>query len=343
MALIKGRDIDRFLKSPPADLALVLVFGPDTGLVNERCKALVKTATAGSEDPFALVTLDASEIASDPSRLADEALQIAMFGDRRTVWVRNAGTQNIVPAVEPLIAEPPTDSLVVIEAGDLKKGTGLRRRFEADSKAVAIACYADAAADLDRLMDEEANAAGLEIDRDARQALHALIGADRLASRGELAKLCLYARGDKRITIEHVAAVVGDASGLAVDELIDAVFAGSIDQVVRNYRRMIAAGTSPASIGTATLRHMQMLHRARADVDAGSSAETVVARARPPIFFRRRPHITRALSRWSSHRLEHAMGVLNEAILNARRLRDLEDEILGEALLLIARAARAPG
>lgn len=341
MTLLKGREIQRFLKEPPAGVALVLIFGPDTGLVSERARRLVNASTAGSNDPFALVTLEAGDVVSDPNRLADEALQIALFGDRRTVWVRGAGTQNLTDAVDPLMASPPTDSLIVIEAGDLKKNAPLRRRFESDPNAVAIPCYVDAAADLDRLIDEETEAAGLEIDRDARQALHSLIGADRLASRSEINKLCLYAAGQKTVTIDDVTAIVGDASALAVDELVDAVFLGDLDAVVRGLRRLIAGGLSPAAIATMTLRHLQLLHRARADVDAGAGVDAVIARIKPPIFFRRRPFVSRAVSRWSTVRLEHAMSALNEAILHGRRLPDLAEPALSDALLTIGRAARA--
>ena len=343
MVMLKGRELENFIKSPPPDASMVLIFGPDTGLASERAKKLTSAATSGSSDPFALITLEASEVAADPNRLADEALQIAMFGDKRTVWVRGAGGQNLTAAVDPLLADPPRDSLVVIEAGDLKKGTALRKRFETDKKAVAIACYADAAGDLDRLIDEETQAAGLTIDRDARQALHSLIGADRLASRSEVNKLCLYALGAKSITIDDVMAIVGDASALAVDELTDAVFLGDLDGVVRSIRRLASGGMSPAAIGTVTLRHLQMLHRARAEVDAGSSPDSVVAGFRPPIFFRRRPIVARTIGQWSTIRLEHAMSVLNGAILASRNMPDLAEAALCDALLTIGRAARRRG
>ncbi len=56
----------------------------------------------------------------------------------------------------------------------------------------------------------------------------ALLGADRLASRTELAKLVLYARGAGEITAEHVDGIVADASAVANDALIDAAFTGDL-------------------------------------------------------------------------------------------------------------------
>ncbi|MFX8573797.1 hypothetical protein ABTM22_19895, partial [Acinetobacter baumannii] len=89
--------------------------------------------------------------------------------------------------------------------------TALRKKFEDHRRAVAIPCYADTAEDLRRLIDAECRNAGLAIDPDARDLLESLIGGDRLASRGEIQKLLLYAKGMTRISVDDVLAVVGDA------------------------------------------------------------------------------------------------------------------------------------
>ena len=72
-------------------------------------------------------------------------------------------------------------------------------------RAAAIACYADSGRDLDRLIDEETKAAGVTIAPDARAALRKLIGSDRLVSRSEIGKLCLYAADGGTISIDDVA------------------------------------------------------------------------------------------------------------------------------------------
>ncbi|PLX38314.1 MAG: DNA polymerase III subunit delta [Hyphomicrobiales bacterium] len=342
MAVLKGPALDRFLKEPDPSVGFVLVYGPDVGLVSERCKAIANAATKGSSDPFALIRLDSSEIDADSNRLADEALQIALFGDRRTVWVRAGGRGDLAGMITPLMHEPPENTLILVEAGDLKKGVALRRRFEENRGAVAIACYPDEAGDLNRLIDDETAAVGLAIDSDASQALHALIGGDRLASRSEVAKLCLYARDSGRITLADVEVSVGDASALAASEVIDAMFLGEIDTVVRGLDRLTAAGQSVSGIGTNALRHLHMLHRMRAEIEAGAAADAVMNRARPPIYFRRKPLISRALQRWNTMRLERAMTVLSEAIHKTRLYRDLEEAVLADAMITIARAGRRP-
>ena len=116
---------DAFVARPDPARAVVLVFGPDAGLVSERVDAIMRASVDDPDDPFSLVRLDGDALASDPARLIDEATTVPLFGGRRAIRVR-AGSRNIVPAVEAVLAAPLRDCRVVIEAGDLKRNAPLR-------------------------------------------------------------------------------------------------------------------------------------------------------------------------------------------------------------------------
>src|SRR5882762_10113694 len=247
MVALKSAEIESFVARPDPARAVVLIFGPDAGLVSERADAIIRASIDDPSDPFALVRLDGDALASDPARLADEAAAIPLFGGRRAIRVR-AGSRNILPAVEGVLAAPLRDCRVVIEAGDLKRGAALRNVCERAKTAVAIPCYADADRDLGRLIDEELRGDNLTISADARAALVPLLGGDRRASRAELRKLVLYATGQKQIEVDDVIAVVADASALALDALVDAAFAGRIAEVEKEFSKASVAGTNPTAI-----------------------------------------------------------------------------------------------
>lgn len=341
MTILKASEIEGFLRKPSERIAVALIYGTDDGLVTERSAALVKAASGGGDDPFSLVRLEGAELVSDPARLIDEARTVSLFGSRRVVWVRDCGARNLLPAVQPLLDQPTAGSLVVLEAGDLKKTAPLRKKVEDHLASVVIACYADNAQDIAKLVDKEIAEAGLTIDRDAREALEAHLGGDRMASRGELRKLCLYVHGKKRIELADVDAIVGDASALAMDELIDAVAGGDPAAADRLLGRLEASGT-PASVAvTMLLRHFQLLERLRAEVTSGRGASDVVAGVQPPIFFRRRPAVVRQVGLWTPERLRRALDILDEALWRSRRIQPLAAAVVSDAALTLARAARA--
>src|ERR1700687_1711225 len=98
MVAIKPADVDAFVARPDPARPVVLVFGPDAGLVSERVNALIKSSVDDTNDPFALARLEAEDLSAEPSRLVEEAQTIPLFGGRRAVWVK-AGRRNIAPAV----------------------------------------------------------------------------------------------------------------------------------------------------------------------------------------------------------------------------------------------------
>jgi len=338
MVALKTSDIESFLARPDPARAIVLVFGPDAGLVSERADAIIRASVDDPADPFALVRLDGDALASDPARLLDEATTIPLFGGRRAIRVR-AGSRNIVPAIEGLLGARLSDCRVVIEAGDLKRNAALRALCEKAKTAVAIPCYADADRDIGRLIDEEMRAADLAISPDARDALVPLLGGDRRASRAELRKLTLYAHGQKQIEVEDVMAVVGDASALGLDPLVDAAFAGERADAEKELAKAGVARTSATAIIGAALRQAERLHLLRLNVESGASASSAIEQAIPPIHFRRKATSEKALRAWTSERLAKVMAMLAEASLDARRQSDLSDTIAHRAVMTIARGA----
>ena len=162
-------------------------------------------------DPFALVRIEASELTANPTRLADEAYAVSMFSSRRAILVRDGGGRSdLAGRFRTLFKQPPTDTAIVVEAGDLKKSNPLRVLFEQESRAYAIPCFADDERSIGALIDEEARAAGLAIAPEARALLVSLLGGDRLMTRGEIQKLCLHAHGTGAITLADVETLIGD-------------------------------------------------------------------------------------------------------------------------------------
>jgi DNA polymerase-3 subunit delta len=343
MVALKSSEVDTFLASPSPARPIVLIYGPDAGLVRERAQAIINASVDDPADPFALAHLTGDELASEPSRLAEEAHTVPLFGSKRAVSVKS-GSRNFAPAVEALLASPPADCRVVIEAGDLRRTAPLRTLCEKAKAAAVIACHTDGERELLRLVDDELRAAKLSIAPEARAALASLIGGDRLASRSEIRKLALYARGGDKVGLDDVLAVVADASALALDAVIDAAFAGRTAEMEAQFGKAVAAGTSAGTIMSAALRQVIQLHKARLGLDRGKSVDEALWSFVPPVHFRRKPLVEAALKVWTEPRLTRAMEQLAGTTLQMRSFRspvdDLATPLAHRALLSIAQSAR---
>ena len=338
MVAVKAGDVDGVLRRPNPQIGVFLFYGPDMGLINERARLVAERSVDDASDPFQMIRIDGDDIAADPGRLADEAGTMGLFGGKRAIWVK-ATSRNIAPAVDAVLKGELQDTVIVIEGGDLQKSSPLRTLCERSQKALALPCYADEARNLGAVVDEALKAGGFSIQRDARTVLIASLGGDRLATRGELNKLMLYAHGQREITLADVDAIMSDVSSLAMDAVIDAAFAGEGTDLETGSRRLAAEGVNASVLLGAALRHALMLLTARLSVEEGRSIPAVMETMRS-LHFRRKPLVERQLQRWTSESLKNALTLLQTNLLQTRRLANLDDTIAAKTLLDIARAAR---
>ena len=339
MVALRGRDIDAYLAKPDAARPIVLLYGPDAGLVRERADALMASAVDDASDPFSLVRLDGDELAAEPSRLVDEAMTVPLFGGRRAIRIK-AGGRSFASGVETLATMQFKDCRIVIEAGELRPDAPLRKVCERAKTAVAIACYPDGERELAKLIDDELRAAKLTIAADARTTLIALLGGDRQASRNEVRKLALYAHGKGEVTLDDIAEIVTDASALANDAIVDGAFAGRAADVETAFRKAMAAGVYPGMIIASAQRHAAQLHKALLAVDEGASPGSLAESAFPRLHFSRKAAVETALRNLDAHKLLQIVQQLATAAYDMRKQTRLAPVIAQRALLSIAVNAR---
>ena len=355
---LSGRKIQQFLDNPAPDVRAVLLYGPDAGLVRERADDLVRGVAGDLGDPFRVAELSPDEVAKEPARLFDEAAAIAMTGGRRAVRLRAPG-EAISPLLSAFLDDPPGDSLVVLEAGDLPPRSRLRKLFEAAERGAALPCYRDEGRELESLIEDMARSAGYRMSRDAKAHLTANLGSDRLLTRREMEKLLLYmgpAPGaapedaasrqenvsqNREISLADVRACVGDSAERSLDDLVFALGDRDLSEIERTLGRVFQEGASWVSPLRAAARHFERLHRVAGMARDGATVESAMARLRPPVFWRFRGRFQRQVQLWSCEQLAAAVSRLTEAELDGKRGRAPGELVCAHAFFAIA-AQRPP-
>ena len=333
MVAYKASGVARFLKSPDPKCRAALIYGPDAGLVSERGAALAETFARQQGDDAEIIRLDDRDFAEEPGRLAIELRTQPMFASAKVVRV-TAGSRLDVPSLKALLGEP-SDNALIVEAGNLRPDSGLRKLFEKFPEGAALPCYADDR-NLSSIIDEELAEAGLRIDRDTKTYLMNRLGADQAMSRTEVVKLALYARGNESVTHDDIAAIVGDAAEIALEDFVYAASAGEPATAVRELQRLAAAGTDRSVALSALARHFTQLQRAAAMQASGGTLEDAVRSMRPRPHFKREPMFLAHCRRWGAHRLSQALPLIQEAIRRTRRSADLDGAFAERLVLTLA-------
>ncbi len=336
MGALKAHEVSRFVDRPDLEAGIILVYGPDTGLVRETGQRLARRYAGNDADSMNLVVLDGAELDADPSRLAVEAKTTSLFGDRRVIRVRGAGKSLVMPLTE--LRDDP-GSIIILEAGNLTPKDPLRALVEAARLGRALPCYPDNGESLGRLISETFSKAGIRADQDTVAAIRDSLGNDREITRRELEKLVLFASGSKLLTREDVLTLCADNAALVLDEVVDATGTGHAADLDTALERAIAQSVNSQQILASALGHFTTLRRWRVEVDAGKSPGAVLDSARPKPHFSRRSSIERQLRLWTDDALSAALDRLQLAVADSRKRYGLADTLSRRALLAVCTMA----
>jgi DNA polymerase-3 subunit delta len=341
MVAIKAQQANAVLTRPDPGLTAFLIYGADAGLVSERAVRLAQSLAQRDTPPGEIVRIDDPELEEDSERLSVELLTLPMFGGRKIV--RTAMSRRVTGALLRAILDgPPLAGVLIVEGGNLRPDDAARVAFEKSAQAVAIPSFADDAQSLEVMINEVLGAHRLSIAPDAREMLIARLGADRGLSRGEVEKLALYAAGRATIDSEAVEAIVGDASELAMERVIDAAAGGDGTRAVEGCQRLLASGEGAQSVIAAVQWHFARLHRIRGAIEGGRSMDDAMRQIRPPLHFKRRSAVEAQCRRWTGPKLASALARIRASALAARTASSLEDAHAERLLMELARLAAAP-
>lgn len=348
MVAFKGAKAQNVAARPPDEIAALLVYGPNTGLVRERAKSAVHYAVDDLSDSFRLCEIEAKDVGDDPARLADELSALSLVGGRRAVWLRDA-TDNLTKIIGEALENEFGDTLLVIEAGNLGPRSSLRKMFEGGSYFGAIACYDEDQDSLKDYVSDFLREQKTTIDSDALNWLTERLGRDRLQVRNELEKLVLYISDrnrpppekESRITLDTVMASSGDSSVWSLDQLAEAVASGEMEKIDRFLHLAFEQGTQPIVALRAVARRFLQLHFVIGSAANGGGIDKTIGALRPPIFFKHRPAFRTQATRWTLPRIAQALDILISAEVDCKSAGVPTDEICARALIRIGAAARA--
>jgi len=324
--------IEGFLHNPATPI--VLIFGPDSGLVAERGLALSRAIPGAMHDPFRFAELHHP----DPAGLMAEATAASLTGGRRVVRVRDAHDALAKP-LESLLKDPP-DALLILEAGELTAKSKLRALCEKSAAAAVIACYAIDTARVPAVITSRLRAEHKTIDADAAAWVAANIAGEEGPIRQAVEILTLYAGPETHLTLADVSAALADGGDTSMADAIDATLTGDPAATDRALSLAYDEGIAPVGILRVLLGELLRLRVAAAVMEAGASASEAMAGMRPPVFFKRQALVTRILGIWNTGTLTAAIRAALAAETACKQTLTPEHAFCRQTLLALASRAR---
>lgn len=306
------KDIEPFVKKPDAKARVILVYGPDDGLMRERASSMAKSVVVDLNDPFNVAVLSSSILSDDPARLNDEANAMSMMGGARLIRIEDA-SDKLTTLIKEYLASPSPENLVILEAGELGPKSSLRMLCEKAGNAAAVPCYVDDEKGVGNLIKQTLSAGGYAIQSDASAWFASNIIGDRGRVRGEIDKLMLYmGNASKTVTIDDVRAACGEAGDQSIDDLLYAIGSGRTEVALKAYNKLIEEGVAIVTILRSLQSHFRRLHYTRSLMNSGFDVDEAMKKLQPAVFFKYADSFKSQLRKWPENKLMAFMQRLSQ-------------------------------
>lgn len=335
---IPFRQLEAFVKSPDKVARVILVYGPDIGLVSERSDVIGKSVVEDLNDPFNVAALSVDVLTEDPARLSDEAGAISMMGGDRLIRVDGA-SDKLTVMVKAYLENPSQSALVLLKAGELGPRSSLRKLCESAKNAAAVPCYVEDERDVARFIRDTLQAESLMIDQDAVMWLSANISGDRRKVRSELDKLITY-KGDEKsaISLKDVQSACGAAGVQGFDDLVHNVAGRNSAAALKSYATLMEEGVAFVAILRALQNHFRRLHMTKSYIQDGMDVDSAMKKLTPPVFFKQAPQFKGQLNSWSISALNQILSKLTELEGQCKQTGMPVETLCSQAILAISKS-----
>ena len=315
-----------------------LLFGPDTGLVQELAEKVGSLIVPDKADDFCVVKITPQKIKEIPSILLDEGNASGLFGGRKVLWLKNADNA-VLDSVESYLDHIQNDTFLLITADNLTKNSSLRVFCESHEKMLCVACYADTERDVAEYIRETLAGQGIRISNAAMPLLVERLGENRIATRKEIEKLITYLGDKKTVDVSDVESVVTDTQNSSVDLFCSAVVTGDQKQAEREYHLMLSNGENPVSIIRILYLYFNRLLDATATVES-QGVDAGLKKIMKPAQFRMEASFRKQLSIWKKSFILKVLDLLLDAERQSKTTGFPSEVMLGRIILQITQVAQ---
>lgn len=316
---IAPKAVENFLAAPQREHAAVLIYGVDNGLIREYSGKITKAVLGSAAiDPFAKIEISEAELLADPPRLADELSTISMMCRKRVIIIHDAGDK-LAGIIETASSCFHKDNFLIVAAGELSGKSSLRVFFEKRPDCASLACYRDEIRDIQMIIRQRFDSAGIICNRDVLDYLAGQLGNDRYVTYQELEKLVIYAGDEKKLSLHDAQLLVDYNQDTQLDDIVNAVADRNITALEKTVTQHLREGTQPIMYLRSLQRYFNRLYSIRAQMLAtGKSAETVISGLRPQVFWKQQPILIRHAGSWNMENIVKAIKLLITAELECK-------------------------
>ena len=304
---IKSENFLTSLKNNSISYKILLLYGPNFGLINLLYKQTIKIMSIDLNDPFNVSKIDGREFKENPSILNDNIYTFGINKDKRIV-ILDLTYITINKSIEGTIlsafSEKNDDYLLIIKASNLGSKNELVRFVENLDNGISVPCYDENIHNVNMQLSKLFRQYELTFSANFISTLSSNFNSDTLINLMEIKKLESFLIDNENITEEMILSLIKDNTDFNLNKIIQLCLSGKIQETLLSLDKIYENSSTAVNIVRLFVKHFKIIEKVLLAVENGSNISETINNMKPPIFFKDRPLITFQCQLWSLRKVD---------------------------------------
>jgi DNA polymerase III subunit delta len=299
---VKSENFLSSLKKSINSNKVLLLYGPNLGLINLLYKKTIDILSIDSNDPFNVSKIDGTQFKDNPSVLNDCISTFSISKDKRTVLLDLTYVKinkTIENSILSSLNEKNNDYFLLIKANNLGSKNELVRFVEKFNNGILVPCYDEDTNKVKILLLKLFEKHGFTFSNDFVSMLSSKFNSDTAINLMEIKKLDTFLIDNQNITEELILSLITDNININLNKIIQLTSSGKIEEALISLDKIYENSSTAISITKLFQIHFKRLEKILLTVENGSSISDTINNIKPPIFFKDRPLLTFQCQLWS--------------------------------------------
>tara|TARA_B100001093_G_C26786529_1_gene996942 strand:+ start:672 stop:1676 length:1005 start_codon:yes stop_codon:yes gene_type:complete len=282
-----------------------LLYGENQGQITDLIDSVFKKKFNNN-----IYQYDEGEILNNEEILFNE-IQNKSFFDENKLIIINRSSDKIKNLIEQIVEKNLEDINIILISGILEKKSKLRSLFEKNKKLVCIPFYKETDQSLMNLAIKFCNEKKIQLSNQLINLIIKRSMNDRHSLKNELKKIETYSLNKKKITEGDILKLTNISENYSISVLIDNCLIKNEKKIKEILNENNFSLEECIQVIRTFLFKSKRLLALSIQMEKSKNIDTVIAMARPPIFWKDKEIIKKQLKLWSKEKIKKLIQKIN--------------------------------
>ncbi len=290
----------------------VLFYGQNEGLKKEEIQKIeLKINTPISN-------YDEKQIIENKELFYENILSGSLFENKKIIII-NRASDKLIDVIEDLLEKKLKDRIILVNCGILEKKSKLRKLFEREKKLICVPFYPDNDQTMIRIAQSFFQNIKIPISTLNLNFIISKCNGDREKLNNELLKIKMFCLDKNKLNSEDLFKLINLDENHSISKLIDNCLAKNKKNIINILNENIFSNEESITIIRIFLNKSKRLLNILKQFENEKNLETVLANAKPPIFWKDKEIVKKQINNWTIDQIRKLIFEINKIELKIKK------------------------